>query len=372
MKKKPKQKFLNFVLAIISLIMALFIGELVFKAVLGEKMALFPRYHTDAKYGKFTLRKIKPNFTFKHQSPDGVFRFKTNNKGFRNNYDVTYDPPINTLRVISIGDSHTQGYEVNQEETFSFICEQRLNKFGLKAQVLNAGVSGFSTAEELAFLENEGIKYKPDYVILGFYQNDFEDNIKSGLFKLENGSLRTVKTKHLPGIRIQNTIYKFKVFKFLGENSYMYAFAFNSVWNFFKKRLAKKDKGKLQVEYAIPTKEVSQAEMDLQIALIKRMFNFCQKNNIQLIILDIPTYELESSVGREFLPMIRNYCHKLLTYDDLADKYDKLSRVHVPNGHRHISSETHFLLGTEAADFILSDQLKQNQSFSLRTLSEKD
>ena len=54
----------------------------------------------------------------------------------------------------------------------------------MRAEAINAGVSGFGTAEALAFLENEG-HYRPDVVVLGFYANDFEDNLKAGLFALD-------------------------------------------------------------------------------------------------------------------------------------------------------------------------------------------
>ena len=107
----------------------------------------------------------------------------------RNNSNIEYKKEPNVIRILSLGDSHTQGYEVNQKQTFSYVAEQLLNKKGFNSTVINAGVSGFGTAEELIFLENEGYKYSPDVVVIGFYANDFEDNIKSGFFSLENDSL---------------------------------------------------------------------------------------------------------------------------------------------------------------------------------------
>src|SRR5438874_1371459 len=102
--------------------------------------------------------------------------------------------PTGTLRVLSLGDSHTQGYEVRQEATFSAVLERYLRSHGVRAEVLNAGVSGYSTAEELAFLENEGYRYQPDVVVVAFYANDFEDNLKADLFGLDKG--RLVEHKH--------------------------------------------------------------------------------------------------------------------------------------------------------------------------------
>jgi lysophospholipase L1-like esterase len=101
---------------------------------------------------------------------DGSWKCVTNSRGFRNTREFDYGKPANTLRVLSVGDSHTQGYEVRQEFTFSAVLERFLSHRGKKAEVINTGVSGFSNAEELVFLENEGIKYNPDVVVLGFFR----------------------------------------------------------------------------------------------------------------------------------------------------------------------------------------------------------
>ena len=59
------------------------------------------------------------------------------------------------------------------------------------------------------FLEEEGFKYHPDVVVLGFFANDFEDNLKAGLFELDGqGRLVKLKHQHIPGVRIQNFIYE--------------------------------------------------------------------------------------------------------------------------------------------------------------------
>jgi len=90
-------------------------------------------------------------------------------------------------------------------------------KQGYEAEVINAGVSGFITAEKLVFLENEGIKYKPDVVVLGFFANDYEDNIRACIFELkENGELMIRKKEYIPGVRIHNIIYFLPFTKWFG------------------------------------------------------------------------------------------------------------------------------------------------------------
>ena len=220
-KEAVKRLAGNAVLFLVFCAGALGLGELAVRFLLKDQVALFPRYHTDAKYGEFTLRTIRPNSVFWHTSVDGSWEFSTNAQGFRNRKDFAYEKPADTVRVLSLGDSQTQGYEVRQDFTYSSIVERYLNARGYQVEVLNAGVSGFSTAEELLFLENEGFKYQPDVVIVGFNANDLEDNIKAELFRLnEDGSLSIAKKEHLPGVRIQNLIYSLPMVAWLSENSY--------------------------------------------------------------------------------------------------------------------------------------------------------
>ena len=349
-----KKMLVNLGILVLSLITVFIIGEFIVRLLYKDKTVLFPRYHTDAQYGQFTLRKIRPNSMFWHTSPDGSWKFTINNQGFRNDRDFEYEKPEGIIRVISLGDSHTQGLEVRQDYTFSAIMEKYLKAQGPNAEVINAGICGFSTAEELLFLENEGIKYKPNFVVLGFFANDFQDNINTNLFKLdENGDLLLQKKQYIPGIKVQNIIYKLPFVKWLSENSYFYSLLFNNTWEYFKTKLAKKSSAKV-VEYAIPTQDkFSDYQTDLTSALIQRMYKFCYKNNIKLIIIDIPTIaekkQIKTSFSDSLYRNITNYSDGCIFSDSLLAEYIGVAEIHKPHGHLHISEFTHTLLGVAAA-----------------------
>jgi lysophospholipase L1-like esterase len=68
------------------------------------------------------------------------------------------------------------GYGVKQEETLGDRLADTLRKEGLPAEVINSGVPAYSIDEEIGFLALDGIRYHPDYVILGFCWNDLTDN----------------------------------------------------------------------------------------------------------------------------------------------------------------------------------------------------
>jgi hypothetical protein len=341
---------------LLSLAAALLLAEGAVRALYKERTVMFPRYHTDYRYGPYTLRGIRPNAEFWHTSRDGAWRFVTNGRGLRDERDFPYRKPAGTLRVLALGDSHTQGYEVRQESTYSSVLERYLARRGVRAEVLNAGVSGFSTAEALAYLENEGYKYQPDVVVLGFFANDYEDNLKAGLFSLEDGQLVARRYEHIPGVRLQNAIYAVPGVRWLSENSYAYSLAFNGVWMYFKNALQQRATRAVvpDFDYAVPLGEGhSEYEVALAVALLERMQRFCESRGVRLIVADIPRtgagpYEAASS-----LPPRLPAALEAVAAPPLLGELDGAAALHLPHGHRHISELTHALIGAELGRRIL-------------------
>lgn len=99
-------------------------------------------------------------------------------------------------RVVMLGDSITFGYGVRDGETFSSVLEA----LDPRLEVVNLGVQGYGTDQELLKLEREGLAYAPDVVVLNVcLANDLLDNaaaksIYDGVypkpyFRLEGGRL---------------------------------------------------------------------------------------------------------------------------------------------------------------------------------------
>lgn len=346
----------NTAVVLAALLCAFALGELAARLLFKEAAVLFPRYHTDYQYGRYTLRGVRPHAEFWHTSVEGSWKFVTNNKGFRNHTDFEYAKPPGTLRILSLGDSHTQGYEVRQEFTYSAVAERYLRQRNVSAEAINAGVSGYSTAEALAFLEGEGHRYQPDVVVLGFYANDFEDNLKAGLFVLDaQNRLQARKYAHIPGVRIQNVIYSVAPVRWLSENSYFYSLLFNSVWNYFKQRLADAALEGAQasgLEYAVASASgVPEAQVSLAARLIERMQRFCSERGIRLIVVDIPThtgaYRYATSLVPALLERLNAAGIETVTSASLLAHYDGVAEIHRLHGHQHISEFTHVLIGSE-------------------------
>jgi lysophospholipase L1-like esterase len=94
---------------------------------------------------------------------------KINSQGFRGT-----EPSSNpsTYRVIVLGDSIAFGNNLPVEDTFSFQLQQRLISEGRDLEILNFGVGGYDTLQEVSLLEHRGLKYHPDLVVVAYCLND--------------------------------------------------------------------------------------------------------------------------------------------------------------------------------------------------------
>jgi acyl-CoA thioesterase-1 len=75
------------------------------------------------------------------------------------------------VRVMMLGDSLTAGYGLAPEKALPAQLEAALKQAGLDVRVLNAGVSGDTTAGGLARLD-WSLAENPDYVLVGLGAND--------------------------------------------------------------------------------------------------------------------------------------------------------------------------------------------------------
>ncbi len=352
-----KRLLLPLVFVCSGVLFALLLLEFAVRVLFSHQIVLFPRYVVAKSYGEYSIRSIMPSITYIHTSIDGRWKFTINSNGFRNYVDYNYDKG-NKLRVLCIGDSHTLGYEVGQDQTYAAVIEKYLQQRGYEVEVINAGVSGFSNAEELIFLEQEGIKYKPDIVVLGFYANDFEDNIRTGLFALDdNKDLVVVKKEYLPGAYFQQTVYRFGIMRWLHEHSYLYSWIMNIAQEVYKRQLTQQARSQLE-EFAMPKKDTyTDYEMELARKIIEKMIEVSHRHQAKLLFIDIPSSkgrgQFQSSVPLELKSTFKSLSDGYLDSELLLGDYRGIVDIHVPHGHHHISPFTHAVLGVASAKEIV-------------------
>jgi hypothetical protein len=108
---------------------------------------------------------IKPHSHYEWQG----IQVDINSHGLRGP-ETTYEKPPGTFRILNLGDSIVMGWGVGEEDTYGRRLESRLNEESsgdLRFEVINAGVPGWNLENALAYLQVEGLKYKPDLILLG-------------------------------------------------------------------------------------------------------------------------------------------------------------------------------------------------------------
>jgi hypothetical protein len=134
-------------------------------------------------------RWVKPAHTFRTHN---IF---INDVGLRNR-EITPGKQTNIQRVIVLGDSFTFARAVQSSDSFPSLLETRLNQSG-RFEVINAGVPGYGTAQELLLMQvlatNEIVG---DVYVLMVFDNDILDNLR-----LDYGNLK--ETPARPGFMLQ-------------------------------------------------------------------------------------------------------------------------------------------------------------------------
>jgi lysophospholipase L1-like esterase len=89
--------------------------------------------------------------------------------------EVTRVPARGVRRVLALGDSATFGEGLAESDGLVPQLERELGtRTGERWEVLNAGVQGYNTADELGFLVTRGLALAPEAVVVGFNLNDYD------------------------------------------------------------------------------------------------------------------------------------------------------------------------------------------------------
>ncbi len=114
---------------------------------------------------------------------EGQSYLRINSDGLRDREHSKQKPP-NTYRIAVVGDSYAEAKQVPAEAAFWHLMEERLRSCpalaGRDVEVINFGVSGYGTAQELIMLRKKVWAYSPDLVLLAFTtNNDVTDNSRA-------------------------------------------------------------------------------------------------------------------------------------------------------------------------------------------------
>jgi lysophospholipase L1-like esterase len=100
----------------------------------------------------------------------GDIRYSFNRQGYR---DVDHDPAKPGRRLLWLGDSVTFGLGVAQDRTYAARIARQLAARQPPWETVDETIFAYDTRHELETLEEDGLEYRPEVIVLQFYMNDF-------------------------------------------------------------------------------------------------------------------------------------------------------------------------------------------------------
>jgi hypothetical protein len=128
---------------------------------------------------------------------------RVNAAGSRDDREYARAKPAGVYRIAVLGDSYSEAMQVPRSQTYWALLAGRLAACGFRdarpVEVLNFGVSGYGTAQEVLALESTALGYRPDLVLLQFTNgNDVRNNSRA----LEDEKARPFFVLRQDGLRL--------------------------------------------------------------------------------------------------------------------------------------------------------------------------
>ena len=218
MKKKYNIKsfVINLSIIVVSILIFLLVMEFIFYLLsIGQEVKI-----EESVYKKSTsldlIYELKPNID--RVTNTGVY-FRTNDIGIREELNSSELKSPNKIIIIFLGDSLILGAYLNQSALLVDIFEKELKKSGYDYEVLNFGVDGYSTKQEIESLKKNGLQYNPKFVFLNYVLNDPIPSPAPMEYFVEEKTCHLVYGNLEVPCFLKKSFKKIRVFNFLYYNS---------------------------------------------------------------------------------------------------------------------------------------------------------
>jgi len=250
-----------------------------------KKIIDHPVYHHQLRPGKHDLAITDSRFL------DHPYVMHINSQGLRRKEDISFRKPAGNYRILALGDSFTEGEGVNDEETFCYLVEQKLNQNRenhVYYEVLNAGVDSYAPILEKIYLMTKGITFEPDFVVVFYDMSDLmqtQEYLKIAEFDKDGNLIR---------ISPAQQTFKKKFDIFMRTRFYFLGILYNT----FKNKIFKDDDdskamlnsaNKELLQFSISADQSKWMTNWQQVYKdIQDMYQFCQKNHIGFAVVVYP------------------------------------------------------------------------------------
>lgn len=301
---------------------------------------------------------------------EGVFetdQFRThvriNRKGLRDR-EHSYGRPDDTKRILVIGDSFAWGFGVEEAERFSELLEASMG-----IEVINAGISGYSTDQSLLWLKSEGARYDYDFVVGVFPGNDHYDNHLARNYFIYNKPRFEIvgDSLALRGVPVPKPPRRLLLERYLRRRSVLANRLSRSLRGSYERALSRSEKalalhtevfGQPAPPWALLRRGESGDPFGLMRAIVDEVRSVARQNGAGFMMVSTPRYwigdEMAGGSYEDLVAAIRSAGILLLDVESLPG-FDHASMVIPDDG--HWSPEGHVFLAEELAGIIEQQQL---------------
>lgn len=307
------------------------------------------------EFDQVLCHRLKSNVRGVQNSPEFSVQIITNSLGMRDrNYAA--QKKKNTFRILMLGDSHTLGWGVKLEDSFTKILERSLNENSddFSYEVINCGMYGYGTAHQYQFLKKIGYTLHPDMVIVAM---DFLHDIKvnnQGYFHFEGKSF--IRSTKLCFAQKSRSVTQYVPFSsFLRGHSHLFRYVGVKLQRLHA-HLFRKAKNTTTISSG---EEIYSSDNTRRI--FRKLKKELQARGIDLRVIILPEFDSMHQKPRSnlfFLPLLASFKEFLsreeIDYLSLQDRFEryssfseftfKYSHHFTPKGHQFIAKQIEKLL----------------------------
>lgn len=165
-------------MSLLTVFSATFVALILCEIILRIAGISYPVFDTYDKLRGVALRPYKEGW-YRYE---GEGYLQINSLGYRD-IEHSINKPPKTFRIAILGDSFSEARQVALEDTFWNYLKKNIDGCpvlaGKTTEVLNFGIGGYNTTQELLTLQHHVWQFLPDVVLLAFFPgNDISDNSK--------------------------------------------------------------------------------------------------------------------------------------------------------------------------------------------------
>lgn len=216
----------------LTIYLALFLFNIIFwNAIIEEKLFISSEGYLDPNFGR--KGKALKNVIF---GREGFSKMQLDSLGFNNNIYPLHKKP-NKKRIVIVGDSYTEAFQVQRKNNF---CSLLNKKLGSDFEVINLGMSGATMSDHIYSSKFISETLNPDHVIIeinsysDFGENNF--NKKNWLYINKENDDYSIKSNYSinTSTKVKNKLYSlsgFSGFLILRLKEFLYTFNKKEVKN---------------------------------------------------------------------------------------------------------------------------------------------